>query len=173
MILTRDDTFRVVFNLRTPVNATQFKVGTGVFVARYSNEPFLVTATHVARTCTNATQLVLSDQAGNATELQLADFNGELAWQHHPVADISVLRVIPNTTLEHHLEGRFLDYDHFHLDRTPVSRDFELTSVGFPNGFGTVLTQTPRVISSCWRIRALAGTAVAPSLTWDTWSWEL
>lgn len=136
MILTRDDTFRVVFNLRTPVNATQFNVGTGVFVARNGNEPFLVTATHVARTCTNATQLVLSDQAGNATGLRLADFNGELAWQHHPVADISVLRVIPNTTLAPHLEGRFLDYDHFHLDRTPVSRDFELTSVGFPNGFG-------------------------------------
>jgi hypothetical protein len=34
------------------------------------------------------------------------------------------------------LEGRFLSYDQFHLDKTPVSRDFELTSVGFPNGLG-------------------------------------
>ena len=136
MILTRDDTFRVVFNLRTPVNLTQFDVGTGVFVVRNGNEPFLVTATHVARMCTNATQLVFSDKAGNATDFRLTDFNGGLAWQHHQVADISILRIILNSTLAEHLKGRFLGYDHFHLDRTPASRDFELTSVGFPNGLG-------------------------------------
>ena len=136
MILTRDDTFRVVFNLRTPTSPTQFDVGTGVFVVRNGSEPFLVTATHVARICTTATQLVLSDNTGNATELRLSDFNGGLGWQHHPVADISVLRVIPDSVLAPKLEGRFLSYDQFHLDKTPVSRDFELTSVGFPNGLG-------------------------------------
>lgn len=136
MILTRDDTFRVVFNLRTPISPTQFNVGTGVFVVRNGDEPFLVTATHVARVSTNATQLILSDQTGSATGFQLSDFNGVLAWQHHPIADISVLRVMPDAALAPHLEGRFLGYDHFHLDRTPVSRDFELTSVGFPNGLG-------------------------------------
>jgi hypothetical protein len=136
MILTRDDTFRVVFNLRTPANSTQFDVGSGVFVARNGDNLFLVTATHVARTCTAATELILSDHTGNATGLRLLDFNADLAWQHHSVADISVLQVIPDAALAPHLEGRFLSYDHFHLDRTPVSRDFELTSVGFPNGLG-------------------------------------
>src|SRR5690606_32768813 len=136
MILTRDDTFQVVFNLRTPAGPNQFEVGTGVFVVRGGNEPFLVTATHVAAGCNRNTQLVLSDATGNATALQLVDFNAALAWRHHPVADISVLPINPNERVAPHLTGRFLPYDHFHLDRTPVSRDFELTSVGFPNGLG-------------------------------------
>ena len=136
MILTRDDTFRVVFNLRTPVGPNQFSVGTGVFVMRGGNDPFLVTATHVAVTCNSTTQLILSDATGNATVLRLVDFNSAIAWNHHPVADISVLPVKPAEMLAPHLEGRFLGYDHFHLDKSPVSRDFELTSVGFPNGLG-------------------------------------
>lgn len=137
MILTRDDTFRVVFNLRTPAAGGQFTVGSGTFVAR-GNDPFLVTATHVAMGCNAATQLILSDATGNATSLRLVDFNQALAWTHHPTADISVLSVVPNASLAPHLQGRFLAYDHFHLNKTPVSRDFELTSVGFPSGLGAV-----------------------------------
>lgn len=136
MILTRDDTFRVVFNLRTPVGHNQFSVGTGVFVLRGGNDSFLVTATHVAVTCNNTTQLILSDATGNATALRLVDFNSALGWSHHPVADISVLPVKPNAIVAPHLDGRFLGYDHIHLEKTPVSRDFELTSIGFPNGLG-------------------------------------
>ena len=78
MILTRDNTFRVVFNLRTPVGRSQFSVGTGVFVVRSGNDRFLVTTTHVAVTCNNATQLILSDATGNATALRLVDFNPAL-----------------------------------------------------------------------------------------------
>ncbi len=31
---------------------------------------------------------------------------------------------------------RFFPFDHFHIQKTPASRDIELTSVGFPNGLG-------------------------------------
>lgn len=136
MILTRDETFKVVCNLRTAVAPNQHSVGTGMFVVRGGVDPFLVTATHVAVSCNQVTQLVLSDASGNATSLRLLDFNTNLAWQHHPVADISILPIVPTQVIAQHLQGRFLGYDHFHLDHTPVSRDFELTSVGFPNGLG-------------------------------------
>ena len=60
MILRRDETFRVVFNLRTPAQGGLEKVGTGIFVAK-ENELFLVTANHVAIDCNVNTSLVVSD----------------------------------------------------------------------------------------------------------------
>lgn len=135
MILQRDQTFRVVFNLRTPVQQGE-TVGTGIFLAKNNSEIYMVTATHVAKTCNDTSHVVISDSAGNSTSLRLIDFNPNLTWQHHPIADISVLPVQMISTIQPHLTGRFFPFDHFHIQKTPVSRDFELTSVGFPNGLG-------------------------------------
>jgi hypothetical protein len=41
-----------------------------------------------------------------------------------------------NPEIEPHLVSRTLPLDHFQAQREPVSRDIELTSVGFPNGLG-------------------------------------
>jgi hypothetical protein len=136
MILQRDDTFRFVFNLRTPTSQFHESIGTGIFVVKEDKEAFMVTATHVAITCNNNTQMVISDSSGNAISLKLTDFNAELSWIHHPIADISILRINITQTLSSHLSERFLSIDHFHLEHTPVSRDYELTSVGFPHGLG-------------------------------------
>ena len=35
------------------------------------------------------------------------------------------------------MENRFFPYDHINTTRNVVSRDFELTSIGFPRGLGT------------------------------------
>ncbi|MCH7905323.1 MAG: trypsin-like peptidase domain-containing protein [Armatimonadetes bacterium] len=135
MILRRDDTFRVVLNLRTPQNGKE-KIGTGIFVSKNSTEPYIVTATHVAKSCGADSKVVLSDQAGKSLELALVAFSPKLAWRHHPVADISVLPLTMTPAIEAHMTKRFFPLDHFHLQKTPVSRDFELTSVGFPHGLG-------------------------------------
>jgi hypothetical protein len=135
MIIKRDQAFRVVFNLRTPVTGGE-TIGTGIFVVKGDQDVYLVTATHVAVTCNTNTIVVISDANGNATTLQLTAFNSGLAWRHHPVADISVLPIQMSTSIQHHMENRCFPFDHFHTDHTPVSRDFELTSVGFPNGLG-------------------------------------
>ena len=135
MILTRDDTFRVVFNLRTPVGKNM-SVGTGTFVVNGNDQIFMVTATHVAVSCNETTQVVISDSKGNATLLKLTDFNPTLSWRHHATADVSVLPIKMSPSIQPHLTQRFLPFDHFHVERTPVSRDFELTSVGFPHGLG-------------------------------------
>lgn len=136
MIIQRDQTFRVVFNLRTPVVTGGESVGTGIFVVKGDQEIYLVTATHVASTCNANTAVVISDANGNATTLRLVAFNSGLAWRHHPVADISVLPIQMSAIIQPHLTNRFFPFDHFHTDHTPVSRDYELTSVGFPNGLG-------------------------------------
>jgi hypothetical protein len=136
MILTRDNTFQVVFNLRTTIDSNQESIGTGVFVVNGQNEIFLVTATHVAATTNQTTQVVISNSAGHATSLRLTDFNQNINWKHHPIADISVLPIEMNQVIQSHLSQRFIPFDHFHSERTSVSRDCELTSVGFPNGLG-------------------------------------
>jgi Trypsin-like peptidase domain len=136
VILQRDQTFRVVFNLRTPVNSLSETVGTGIFIAKTETEIYLATATHVARGCNVNSVIVVSDSAGSATSLRLAELNGRLNWRHHPVADISVLPVRMTPENQQHLTNRFFPLDHFHVDKSAPSRDFELTSVGFPNGLG-------------------------------------
>ena len=135
MILRRDETFRVVFSLRTPAQGGLEKVGTGIFVAK-ENELFLVTANHVAIDCNVNTSLVISDNTGNATVLNLLDFNPKLQWIHHPIADLSAMPIIVSEKNHAHLASRFFPYDHFNLQPTAVSRDYELTSVGFPYGMG-------------------------------------
>ncbi|PKI16011.1 trypsin-like peptidase domain-containing protein [Colwellia sp. 12G3] len=134
MILKRDQTFQVVFNLRTPVHNGD-SVGTGIFVVK-DDVPYLVTATHVATTTNLSTRIVISDSAGNSTSLNLTDFNQNISWSNHPEADVSVLPIIMSAKIAPHMNGRFFPFDHFHTAKTPVSRDYELTSVGFPNGLG-------------------------------------
>ena len=103
MQLTRDQTFQVVLNLRTPATGGQERVGTGIFILKDKTEPFILTATHVANECNGSTSVVLSDASSNGQSLSLGLFNNSLAWTHHPVADVSVLRVEPDPPLTAHL----------------------------------------------------------------------
>lgn len=142
MILKRDETFKVVFNLRTPTQKSE-TVGSGIFVCNGEKEMYMVTATHVAREVTYTTKVVLSDQQGNSKELFLYDFDNNTSWQHHPMADISVLQIQPSYLIQQYLVNRFFPFDHFHIKQTPVSRDCELTSVGFPHGLGAYKMFSP------------------------------
>jgi len=135
MIIRRDQAFRVVCNLRTPIAAGE-SIGTGIFVAKNNTELYLVTATHVANVCNANTSIVMSDANGNATSLQIIAFNDGLSWRHHPIADISALPIRMSAIIQPLLENRFFPFDHFHTDHTSVSRDDELTSIGFPQGLG-------------------------------------
>ncbi len=135
MILTRDQTFRVVLSLRTQISPGQESVGTGIFVEKADNL-YLLTATHVALATSQTTAVVISDAQGNATSMSLTDFNMSLTWVHHPIADISALTIEMNPRIQPFLANRFLPFDHFQTQREPISRDIELTSIGFPNGLG-------------------------------------
>jgi hypothetical protein len=136
MQLTRDETFQVVLNLRTPVPGGQEKVGTGIFILKDNTDPFILTASHVANECNNSTNVVMSDASSNAQSLGLGLFNSSLAWTHHPVADISVLPIEPDPSITTHLAGRFFPADQLNFSTTPPSRDAYLTAVGFPQGLG-------------------------------------
>lgn len=136
MILIRDETFKVVFNLRTPTSLNSEEVGTGIFVMKSNGEKYMITASHVAKASNINTQVVISDHLGNAKSHPLVGFNVQLMWMHHPVADLAVLQIYPSSEIEADLHNRFFPYDHFEFNRIAPSRDFELTCVGFPNGLG-------------------------------------
>jgi len=136
MLLTRNDAFRVVFNLRTPISQNAEEFGTGLFVNKTDKELFLVTASHVAKTCNINTQVVISDQNGNSKSFRLLDFNPRLAWVHHPIADICALRIVPNDLIAPELSSRFFPYSQLNTCVSAPPRDDELTCVGFPSGLG-------------------------------------
>lgn len=135
MILRRDEAFRVVCNFRTPVKDGEV-VGTGVFMTTDGSDAWIITAGHVAKDTNTATQIALSDDSCNCVMVLLSDFISSSSWIYHPVADIAVVKVVITDNNKSYLINRCLPYDHFNLEEKSVSRDCELTSVGFPRGLG-------------------------------------
>ena len=141
MILKRDDAFRAVCEFRTEVNPGTFSVGTGMFVSSQADENniygWIITAGHVAVGTADNTEIVIATKDGKAEVLPLNMFGPITNWKHHPVADVSAFQIIFSDTNKKFMENRFFPYDHINTTRNVVSRDFELTSIGFPRGLGT------------------------------------
>lgn len=140
MIIKRDEAFRAVCELRTPIGATETIVGTGMFLSVPVGENqirgWIVTATHVARDTNCMTQIIIATKEGKANSLPINTFGDVNDWIHHAIADISVLPILFTGANMQFMENRFFPYDHINLERRPVSRDYELTSIGFPRGLG-------------------------------------
>ena len=140
MIIRRDDAFMAVCELRTPVSPSKFSIGTGMFVSSSAGDNkifgWIVTANHVAIDTNDTTEIIIATRDGKATSLPLKMFGNLSNWRHHPVADISVFQIHFSTTNEQFMSNRFFPFDHFNLEKQVVSRDFELTSIGFPHGLG-------------------------------------
>ena len=135
MILKRDDAFKVVCNFRTHKSSSEI-VGTGIFMSMPDGRAWIVTAAHVAKTTNVTTQIAISDQDCNCIKIPLTELNSSLSWIYHSIADIAVLPISFTKSNLKYLVNRCLPYDHFNLEERSVSRDCELTSVGFPNGLG-------------------------------------
>ena len=138
MQFTRDQSFKVVLNLRTPVSGGNETVGSGLFIVNDSQVPYILTASHVANSCNSSTTVVIADAAGNSTSLNLSQFNSAITWNHHSVADVSVLEVIPSSATSSYLNKRFFPTNQLNVSTAPPSRDDYLTAVGFPHGLGAI-----------------------------------
>lgn len=142
MILKRDRAFAVVCELKTPKEGGSYGIGTGIFVTSPTGDGhvflWLITANHVAKETNEQTIVVVSTKDGSAQQLPLKLFGSLSSWRHHPFADISAFFIQPDNSNIQFLNGRiFLPMDHFNLKQESVSRDFELTCIGFPGGLGT------------------------------------
>lgn len=135
MIIMRDQAFRVVCNFRTPVANGEI-VGTGIFMTTNDDRVWLITASHVAKDTDISTKIAMSDDESNCILLPLTELIPSAKWKLHPIADIAVAQVVITEENRRYLINRCLPYDHFNLEQSNVSRDCELTSVGFPKGLG-------------------------------------
>jgi len=142
-IFSRDDLSNVVVNLRQNTNGGQIKTGTGIFVI-HANKLYLFTASHVANDMSITGKYILrgeNDIPVTLTIQQLiSGFNAtSIPWRHHAVADLAVLDLSPpQATINQYFIKRFLPSDNIYNQKVSVSRDIELTSLGFPLGLGAV-----------------------------------
>lgn len=160
MLLTRDMTFTVVCNIRTPIGDNRDRVGTGIFINK-DNNAYLVTAAHVANETNTNSYIVYCDAQSNPIARKLTVLNSTLSWQYHPIADICCLEL----DLDHNMDllsNRCFPYDHIEPDATAISRDIELTCVGFPNGLGVGGKFTP------FTFRSYFSSGIVEFLRFDT-----
>lgn len=150
MILTRDKAFVTVFSLITITDKekNQSSIGTGTFICKGEDELYLVTAAHVAGTTNDTTKIIFSDVNNNCMAFNLTDFNKNLSWKHHNSADLAVLRINLTGNLSQILKNHFLPLNHINLEKKCVSRDVELTTIGFPCGLGMQTKFSPLTFRS-------------------------
>lgn len=163
--ITKDQSFRVVCNLRTPLSADTTTVGTGVFVSK-DNKAYLVTASHVAKATSVNTEIVLCDANNNPTTCLLTQLNKSLAWINHPVEDISALEIDIANNLSL-LTNRCFPFYQIEINYGSFSRDKELTCVGFPKGLGVTGKFSPftfRSYISCPEITLLRSDTKTPAI---------
>lgn len=134
MQISRDQLSRVVFNIRTPVSGGEVN-GTGIFVVS-SGRGYLLTASHVAKSTASATYVIISDEKNQPERHEIAFFLGGVAWIHHQTADLAYAPITPTPDNNRALQNRFLPIADFNLTGNLVSKDDELTSIGFPLGLG-------------------------------------
>ena len=134
-IVYRDQLGAFVWMLSTPVSPIKKSVGTGTFVHK-DGFPYLLTAAHVARETNANTTIVMHNGKGGALEIKFSTVNPTLTWKYHPKADMAVCRM-DISSCSALFEKHFAPYDIFDVSEDEISRDDELTVVGFPSGLGS------------------------------------
>jgi S1-C subfamily serine protease len=136
MIFQRDALGNVICNIRIPLGA-QEEIGTAIFIAK-NNEPYLLTAAHVVKNMNAQAYAILSDLNGVPTKVLLSDLLGGATFTNHATADLAKVKINMTATNAPHLNGRCFPYDQIDLTANPISKDIELTTIGFPLGLGAV-----------------------------------
>jgi len=138
MIFQRDALNKVICNIRIP-NGTNEKVGTAIFIEK-ENNAFLLTASHVVANINPQTYIVLSDANGTPTRIDLNVLLGGAAFVNHPNADLAKAQINVNASNQAHLQNRCFPFDQIKTNPVALSKDLELTSIGFPLGLGATGT---------------------------------
>jgi S1-C subfamily serine protease len=136
MIFQRDALSNVICNIRIP-NAQGEEVGTAIFIEK-NNEPYLLTAEHVVKNINPQTYAVLSDENGVPTKVMLNVLLGEATFTYHGQADLAKAKIVVTPANSALLQGHCFPYNQIDISTNPISKDIELTTIGFPLGLGAV-----------------------------------
>lgn len=130
----RDDLSKVICNIRIPIGKDE-EVGTAIFIEK-NNEPYLLTASHVVKNINNQTYALLSDSNGTPTKIQLSTLLGGATFTSHPTADLAKAKILVTKDNAQHLQTRCYPFNQIDIGSNPLSKDVELTTIGFPLGLG-------------------------------------
>jgi S1-C subfamily serine protease len=136
MIFQRDALGNVICNIRIPQGLNE-EIGTAIFIAK-NNEPYLLTAAHVVQNLNAQAYAILSDLNGVPTKVLLSDLLWGAAFVNHATADLAKAKIIVTATNTQHLNGRCFPYEQIDITNNPISKDTELTTIGFPLGLGAI-----------------------------------
>lgn len=122
------------------------KYGTGFFVAselsglEATEQPYLVTAAHVAQFLTGNSSITVRAIGDLPVSFLLKDLlsgDDKLVWQVHGEADVAVLKLKLNGSTISLMKGRFLKLSSISAEETVPQRERPVVVMGFPLALGT------------------------------------
>jgi hypothetical protein len=134
MIYERDALSNVVCNIRTPLGAHE-EIGTAVFILK-NNEPYLLTAAHVVKNINLQSYIILSDKNGIPKSVLLTELLGVAKFINHPTADLAKVKINVTPDNSSYLLERCFLFEQVNVTNNLISKDIELTVLGFPLGLG-------------------------------------
>ncbi|UUW10205.1 serine protease [Flavobacterium plurextorum] len=136
MILNADQLAITVLNFRKLVSPNNEQVGTGSFISK-DGKLYIVTASHVAKIMDSSSQIIIQGENNKPIKLDLTQLANPIKWIHHNEADLSVLELNPSQEIiMKYLQKRFVPYELIDTDKKAISRNTQLTIIGFPLGLG-------------------------------------
>ena len=134
MVITRDQLGICVCNIRTPLSSGKETTGTGTFIVKDS-KIYILTASHVVNNINLKSYVVCSDSSGSPINILLTNLIGTNTFIHHPQADLAKVQLMYNPN--NILEKRCFPFEQINITNDLISKDVELTSIGFPLGLGS------------------------------------
>lgn len=150
-MLKRDEAFKSVVKFETSIlknGKSMLNIGTGFFLCSDQQKLFLITASHVAKKFNDSTTVYLAGK-NNIIKQSLTTIKSSNPIIYHKNADVCAIEV--NITIYNSLGADCIVYPTSIIDKNKIenlSRDYELTSMGFPNGLGIGLNFEPLTFRS-------------------------
>ena len=138
IIATADQLAITVVNLRKEKSPGKEIAGTGSFLSK-GNDMYIVTATHISKEMDSSAYVIIQGENNLPVKIDLIKLANPINWVNHPEADLSILKLNPdNGIMQRHLQNRFIPFEMVDTGKVPVSRNTQLTIIGFPLGLGAV-----------------------------------
>jgi S1-C subfamily serine protease len=135
---TVSDLTNATVNLRRVNDSTKkTESGSGIFVSNGS-KMYILTAAHVAKFLDKKSYIILKGENDRPIKLFLFEITNDIKWVFHKTADLALIEIQPSDYyLKKYFTKRFFPIDGFLKDTIAISREKQLTVIGFPLGLGT------------------------------------
>jgi S1-C subfamily serine protease len=135
-ILNADQLTITVVNLRKEKSPGIESTGTGSFITK-GDDLYIVTASHVSKDMDDTSYVIIQGENNLPIKIELKKLANPIKWINHPIADLSVLKLNPEKViLDKFLQQRFISYSMIDISKNAISRNTQLTIIGFPLGLG-------------------------------------